>query len=399
LDRTLGTRQLTFYGIGTMMGAGIYVLVGKVAGVAGMYGPCAFLLAAVLAGLTAWSYAELSTRYPKSGGEVVYVQRAFRRKALSALVGWSVIATGVVSASAILRGFVGYLDVFVVVPHGLAIAAVVLLFFLIAILGVRRSLDLIGAITVLEVLGLLVVIALAGDALGTIGQRAHELVPTTFDPDTTVPILSGAFLAFFAFIGFEDLANVAEEAKDPSRSLPKAILYSLVVTTVLYVAISLVAVLSLPMERLVASEAPLAEILAPRGPRYVLFISAISLVAVVNGALAQIIMSARVLFGMAEEGMAPRLFGRVLPSQRTPMWATALVCVVILVLATSFPVTELAAITSTIILFVFTLVNLALVRIKVLHPHANGAVRTPLLVPVLGFLCSLALLLYRAAQW
>lgn len=393
LKRSLSLPLITFYGIGTIVGAGIYVLIGEVTGLAGMYAPLAFALAALIAGFSAFSYAELSARYPRSAGEAAYVGEAFGRPILSALTGWAVVLIGIVSAATIANGFVGYLRLFVQVPDGLAISTLVIALGLLAIWGISESVWVATAITLLELLGLLLVLFVAGDSLAALPQRWPELLPPLESPPW-IGIVLGAFLAFYAFIGFEDMVNVAEEVKNPQRNLPLAIILALFITTAFYMLVALTAVLGLPPEILAESEAPLATLMEKAGGQSPVSIGLISLVAVINGALIQIIMASRVVYGMARQQVSPRIFAAVNARTRTPVRATVFVTLAALLLALWLPLVRLAAITSFITLAVFALINLALWRLKLRVAHPAGVLRNPLWVPVIGFiLCTGFLLL------
>lgn len=353
---------LACYGIGTILGAGIYVLIGKVAAESGMQAPFAFILAAVIAAFTAYSYAELSSRYPKSGGEAVYVLHGFGSKPLSALVGWLIIFTGIVSAATMANGFVGYLDLFVHIPRQASITALVLTLGILAVWGISESLWIVAVITFVEVAGLVLVLFAAGDVLVELPGRYPELLPGSSLADWT-GIALGGFLAFYAYIGFEDMVNIAEEVKEPKKNLPRAIFLALGISTIFYILLALVAILAVPLQELAASEAPLALILETRGYRPTL-IGVISLFAVVNGALVQIIMASRVAYGMGMFGLANSWLAHVHEKTQTPVAATVLATLAVLVLALVFPLVTLAKLTSLIILMVFTLVNLSLVKIK-----------------------------------
>lgn len=356
LKKQLSTVQILLYGVGTMLGAGIYVLVGKVAGYSGTLAPISFIIAGVLAGLTAYSYSLLSPRFPKSGGEIVYVTNAFNSKRLSILVGWGVIFTGFISAAAIIKGFVGYLDVFIEFPDALVIIVSMTLLCLVAIWGISESLNLIGLITLIEVGGLIFVIFVAGIDLDKFTSQFSQMFVAAPGYDIFA-VFQGAFLAFYAFVGFEDLANVAEEAKDPKKSMPVAIMGSLFIALFLYIAVAIVAVLSLPINELSSTNAPLADILAHKGPHYVYIISLISLVAVLNGVLAQVIMGSRVLYGLASQNSAPKMFHKVHKKFRTPILATIIIAIEIVILAVFVPIVQLANTTSFVIISVFVLVN------------------------------------------
>ena len=364
LKKQLGTMQILLYGVGTMLGAGIYVLVGKVAGYSGTLAPLSFLLAGVLAGLTAYSYSLLAPRFPKSGGEIIYVNKAFNSKRLASLVGWGVIFTGFISAAAILKGFVGYLDVFIEFPDAIVIIVSMTLLSLLAIWGIGESLNVIGIITLIEVGGLLFVIFVAGIDMEKFTSQFSQMFITAPGYDIFA-VFQGAFLAFYAFVGFEDLANVAEEAKNPKKSMPIAIMGSLFIALFLYIAVAVVAVIALPLDELSTTNAPMAEIVANKGPHYAYIISLISLVAVLNGVLAQLIMGSRVLYGMAGQNNAPKLFHKVHKKYRTPILATIAIGIGIVVLAIFVPIVELANTTSYVVISVFVMVNLSQTKLAV----------------------------------
>jgi len=386
LKRAITLPFLTCYGLGTILGAGIYVLIGKVAGLAGMHTPFAFLLAAIIAGFTAVSYAELSARLPKSAGEAVYVYEATRKRWLAIIVGWMIIFTGVVSAATIANGFVGYLHLFIPIQPWIAITLLVLSLGILALWGITESIAVATAITLIEVFGLFIVLWAAGDSLWTLPERYHEITPS-LDMSSTVGIGLGGFLAFYAYIGFEDMVNIAEEVKQPEVNLPRSIFIALGISSFLYVLIALVAVLAIPIEDLVHSEAPLALIVSQKGGISPTTIGLISLFAVVNGALVQIIMASRVAYGMARQGLAHHRLGKVHDHTQTPVFATILVTSITLILALGFPLVTLAKTTSFVILIIFALVNSSLIFLKIREPR-NDLPSYPLWFPVMGcFLC------------
>lgn len=394
LKRGLSLWLLVFYGLGNILGAGIYVLIGKVAGSAGLFAPVAFFVASLVAAFTALSYAELAARYPYSAGEAVYVQQGLGRPALSVLVGLLIVLMGAVSAATIARGFVGYLDVLIELPDALTITVLVLMLAAIATWGIVESVSIAALVTLVELLGLVMVLAVSGDSFSSLPQRLPELVPSP-DPAVWQGILFGAFLAFYAFVGFEDMVNVAEEVRQPERNVPLAILIALAVTTLLYAAVCLAAVLSMPPPLLAASDAPLASVYAHATGEKPVTLSIISLFAVVNGALIQIIMGSRILYGMSRQGWLPPLLGRVWRTTRTPLVATLATAGLVLVLALWLPLVTLARATSFLVLIIFSLVNLSLLRIKRREPHPPGVRVVPLWTPVGGILTSLGLLLFQ----
>lgn len=388
LRRVLGTPLLIFYGLGVIIGAGIYVLVGTVIGAAGAAAPWAFVLAGALAGLTGLSYAELAVRFPEAAGAAAYVKEAFGSDRLSQLTGLAVAAVVVVSTASIARGSIGYVQVFLPLPGAAIAGGVVLLFTAVACLGVRESVGMAAVMTAIEVGGLLLVLAAGWQLLGGAPVRLDELVPAA--PAAWAALVSGAFLAFFAFIGFENLANMAEEARDPERSLPRAILASLGISAVLYAAVTAVAILAVPAAELAASAAPLllmARHAAWFSPEV---FSAIAIVAVANGVLIEIVMLGRLLYGMARRGLLPRALGAVASRQRTPVRATILGGAVIFVLTVTLPFVSLVVVSSTITLLVFAVVNVALWRLQTLRPRSSGF-RVPRAIPPIAAVANVAL--------
>lgn len=387
LKRSLSLPLITLYGLGTTIGAGIYALIGKVVGMAGPLAPFSFLLAAFLAALTACSFAELSSRLPKSAGEAVYVREGLRSPQLSLAVGLLVVAAGIVSAAAITNGAVGYIHEFIALPRPLLVPLLVLTLGALAIWGIAESVGVAALFTLIEIGGLLLVVWAGRESLSGLPAWGAGIVPG-FAAGGGAGVLAGAYLAFYAFLGFEDMVNVAEEIKEVRRNLPAAILLTLGTTTVLYVAVATVAVLALPAAVLAGAEAPLALLYQHSTGSAPVVIGIISIFAVVNGALIQIIMASRVLYGLGSLGDLPRFLARVHPFTRTPIAATALVCAVILALALWYPIEALAEATSVIMLLVFSLVNLALLRLKRRDPHPSGARIFPAWVPAAGFVVS-----------
>jgi Amino acid permease len=284
LQRSLSLPLLTFYGLGTIVGGGFYALIGKVSLHAGLYTPFAFMTAAFVALFSAFSFAELSARFPKSAGESVYVREAFQREHLSTAVGWMVILTGVVSAATLATAIAGFLKDLIGLNPMLSIFGIVLGLGLIAAWGIMESVITAIIITVIEIGGLLFIVFVAREHLMDLPQHLPEIFPP-FSLDAWKGILLGGFLAFYSFIGFEDMVNVAEEVKNPRRNLPIAILLSLLLTTILYFFVTLAAVSSVPLQQLGQSHTPLAEVVASWGPGTQKTIGVISILAGVNGAL------------------------------------------------------------------------------------------------------------------
>ena len=391
LKRALSLPLLTFYGLGTILGAGIYVLVGEVAGVAGLYAPLAFLVAAMVAALTAFTYAELAARYPYSGAEAVYVQEGLGRRELSTAVGLLIVFAGLVSSATLVNGFLGYLRVFAQVPEIIATIVVVLVLFGLALWGIVESVLVATVATVVEIAGLLMIIAVSADSFTTLPQRFGELIPP-FTLDAWWSVAVGAFLAFYAFIGFEDMVNVSEEVKDAQHTVPRAIVLALTGSTVLYLLVVTAAVLTLPISILSQTDAPLARIFEQATGASPGVIALISLFAVINGALIQIIMSSRMLYGMAKAGWVSPELGHISERTHTPVVATAVIAAGVLAFALWLPLVTLAKLTSLAILLVFVLVNLSLIRIRKVQPEPPGVRVYPVWVPYGGMLLAVVLL-------
>lgn len=381
LHRTLGLPLLTLYGLGNILGAGIYVLIGKVAGFAGSSTTLAFLIAMVTAGVTALSYMELSGRYPVSASVSVYTHRAFGRRWLSTTIGLAMVFSAITSAAALAQGFAGYLDTLVPTPGALASLGLLAVLGAIAVKGIRESAGAAAALTALEVLGLLLII--------WFGRRAFAQadVGALFAIDPAVGfggLAAGAFLAFYAYIGFEDMVNVAEEAKRPRRTMPLAILLSLLVSTVLYLLVVVVATTLVSPAELAGSGAPLSLVFERSGAGNPLLLSSIGMIAAVNGVIVQIVMGSRILYGMAGQGWISARFAAVHRTFRTPVTATLAVLGAMMLGTVILPLVSLAQLTSLLVLTIFTLVNASLVVIKRrgLEHHAHFVV--PAAVPYAG---------------
>lgn len=396
LERVLGLPMLVLYGLGTTVGAGIFALVGKVAGRAGLYAPVSFFAATVIAALTALCLAELSARFPKSAAEAVYVREGLRSHHLALAVGLLVAVAGIVSAAAITNGAVGYIHQFLDLSAPLLILLLVMVMGGLAAWGIAESVSIAAFITLVE-LGALVMVVWAGsEGLSAIPEHMEDFVPP-FEGVAWGGIMAGAFLAFYAFLGFEDMVKVAEEVKDVTRTLPAAIILTLLITTLVYVAVALAAVSTLSPEELTASEAPLALIFERGTGASPAVISFISIFALLNGALIQIIMASRVFYGLGEQGMLPKSLSRVHPVTRTPLIATALVTGIVLALALWFGLEALAEATSAVTLVIFSLVNLSLILIKRRTPAPSGIRIYPLWVPAAGFIFSAGFLFMEMA--
>jgi len=391
LRRQLGLPLLVLYGVGITIGAGIYVLIGAVAGHAGKYAPWSFLLAALCMALTVGSYAELATRFPVSAGEAAYVRAAFHSRLASTLTGLLTILIGIVSSAAVALGAAGYIGQFIALPPSAVVTVVLLALGAVAAWGILESVLLASLFTLIEAGGLIAIVV-AGFTAG-LPFADVLLAPPPLDLHVLSGIAYASLLAFFAFIGFEDLANVVEEAKVPQRDIPRAMVFTLLISTALYLAVAAIAVLAVPVDRLAASSAPLSLVFRAVSSISPASISAIAIVATLNTILAQMTMAARVIYGLARQGDLPRVAGHVHPKTATPLFATALIVATTIALALLVPFERLAEGTSLATLVVFALVNLSLLRLRHRKIHTPGPhVRVSVWVPAAGLATCLAMM-------
>lgn len=364
LRRSLTLLHAVLYGLGVTIGAGIYVLIAAAAGRAGIYAPVSFVITASLIALTGASLAELGGRMPVAAGEAAYARKAFASERLATFVGLLVIAVALVSSATISVGAAGYISVFLPGPEPILITAVVVSMGAIAARGIVESVTFAGIMTLIEIGGLLIIIASGLLFEPDVVARAPEMLPMTLDPAIWSGIFTASLLAVFAFIGFEGIVNIAEEMKDPARNMPRAIFITLIVTTVLYVLVMWTALATLGVDTLAASKAPLAlvfERLTGASPRTM---SAIAIVATLNGIVVNIIMASRVMYGLARVGSLPAPLARLHPRTQTPLIGTAVSVAIVLAFALMLPIAELADLSARIVLVMFGLINLSLYWIK-----------------------------------
>lgn len=403
LRRTFGLVTLVAFGIGDILGAGIYGLIGNVAHEVGNVVWGAFLVAFVVAAFTGLSYAELASRLPHSGGEARYAEAAFRRKGLAYLVGFLVLLSGLVSISTVSHIFANYLVAEGGLLPGLP-SPVVRVLFLLAIAaitywGIRQSSAVNVVCTLVEATGLGIVVVVALPYFGSVDYLAvpEKAAREALGGIPAWALLSGGVLAFYSFIGFEDLANVAEEVKDARRNVPRAIVLALAIAAVFYGLVAIAAVSVVPYEELAtsASRAPLLEVVARAAPAFPLgLFTLIALFAVTNTALVNFVMGSRLLYGMARQDLLPAALGRVHAGRSTPHVAVFLILGVTVVLTLALEKATLAGTTSLVLLVVFFTVNLSLIVLKARgEAMEEGILRVPFVVPVVGALLTVGLAL------
>ncbi len=392
--------MLFFFILGDILGGGIYALVGVVSGEVGGAIWVSFLVALLLAALTAGSYAELVTKYPRAGGAALYAKEAFRSPLVAFLVAFAVMASGVTSASALARAFGGdYLAEFVAVPVAVAALAFIAAVAVINFIGILISVRLNVVLTLVELGGLALVVVIGVAALTSGEGDPGRAVEFKQGSAPALAILAGAALAFYALIGFEDSVNIAEETSHPARSYPLALFGGLAVAGAIYLVVTVVASMAVPTERLEASSGALLEVvqIGPLSVPTKVF-SAIGLMALANGALINMIMASRLLYGMAKEGVLISSFGR-LSQRKTPAVAIAFTTLIAAGLILTGDLGALADTTVLLLLCVFIAVNvsaLLLRRDRVGHEHFE----VPFALPLLGIgACSVVMTQIEGETW
>ena len=402
LKRGIGPWLLLFFVLGDIVGAGIYALVGEVGGIIGGAIWAAFLSAFVLAIFTASSYAELVTKYPRAGGSATYVNNAFRNPFVSFMVAFAVMTSGITSACTLTLAFSGdYLAQFISVPVIGAALVFMVLIGAINFYGISESVRINVILTCVEITGLILIILIGIVALsagtGDPG-RAFEFKEGT---SVLTALLGGTVLAFYALIGFDDSVNVAEETQHPSRNYPRAIFGALLLAGVIYLLVTFTASMVVPTGTLAESSGPLLEVVEA-GPLSIptkLF-AAIALLAVSNGALINMIMASRIIYGMGDQGVVPTVFSSVHRGRRTPWVSILFTTTIALLLLIAIgrndeALSTLGSTTVILLLIAFVMVNISVLvlrRDEVGHEHF----RAPTVFPILGAVVASALLIYQA---
>lgn len=390
LRRSLGLTSLTFYGVGLILGAGIYTIIGQAAGVAGEALWEAFLVGSLAALLTGLSYAELATMFPRAGAEYVYLSKAWPDLPwLPGTVGWVLAIAGVATTATVALAFAGYASRFAPFSPWLTAVGLIVIVSLLNIIGISEASWANVLITLIEIGGLLALIA--------VGIRDPGLLEV-FRTPPHAGVLSAAGLIFFAYLGFEDIANLAEEAVDPPRTIPRAILLSVAITTLLYVMVAAASVALLDPGKLAASPSPLADAMAAADPRLAGAMGGVALFATANTALITVTAGSRLVFGMARGGDAPPIFARTAGRQQMPAAAICLAGVGAVAFLPVGGVGVVGSVASLLALLAFGAVDAALIRLRFTRPELARPFRVPVqagkvpLLPVLGLLVVIALI-------
>jgi basic amino acid/polyamine antiporter, APA family len=400
LNRNIGLFALILYGIGDILGAGIYGLVGKAAGQMGNSVWMAFLASMVAAGLTGLSYASLGSRFPKAGGASFITHRAFNRNWLAYAVGLAVLASGLMSMATATRVFSGYFQALIggQIPLQIIIIGFALFLVFFVLLGIREALWVNSICTFIELGGLVIIIVFGLKFVGSVNYFDATTISNPTGDLSLSLILTGAVLTFYSFVGFEDILNVAEEVKNPQKTLPLGLILAVSIASLIYMLISVIAVSVIPSGLLAESKEPLVDVIRIAAPWFPpALYSVIAMFAVSNTALINFIMGSRLVYGMATQGLLPKSLAKVHPKRRTPHVAAGAIFVISLLLALSGDISSLAKSTSVLLLFSFILVNFSLVILKNRKNEPPGSFEVPSIIPILGSLVC-AMLLFSAEK-
>lgn len=388
LSRSVGLFGAVTYGVGIILGAGIYVLIGPAAGLAGNSVWLSFIIGAIISSFTGLSYAELSTMFPKAAAEYIYVKRAFKNELLAFLTGWLIVFSGIVSMSAVALGFASYFKAIYALPIILIAIILVALLSLLNFIGIEKSSTVNIIFTAIEIGGLLLVIVLGIGKIGTVNYLQ-------------APNLSGIFAAaalmFFAYLGFEDIVNIAEETTNPQKNLPRALILSIILTTIFYVLVALSVVNLADWQTLQISDAPLSfAVSTVLGPNGFSIMSYIALFATANTVLITSIVGSRMIYGMAKDAALPTILSKIHKKTKTP-WIAILAMMIFSIVFIFLGDIELVAnITSLGVFITFALVNLSLIWLRYKKPKEKRPFKVPLNIgkfPVISFLGLISCLL------
>ncbi|MBI2084845.1 MAG: amino acid permease [Candidatus Aenigmarchaeota archaeon] len=390
LRRVLGLFELTLVGIGIILGAGIYVLIGKAAGIAGNAVWLSFFLAAVVAAFTGLSYAELSCMFPKAGAEYVYTRASFGKK-IAWFTGWILIFAAIIAGSTVALGFAGYLNALVKTPIALTAVFVILAVSAINFWGIKQSVTLAIIFSIIESLGLLMIIIIGLPYFGSVDYFEVNSLPSVF---------SAAALIFFAFIGFEEMVRLSEETKGTKKIMPKALLLAIIISTVIYVLVSISAISVIGADKLAQSNSPLADVMGSAlGKESSFVLSIVALFATFNTVLLVLLSASRIAYGMAAEGSLPRLLANVNYKTRTPGFSIAIVGLISVAFIFLGGIETVGYLTDFLIFIAFVIVNLTVIKLRYTKPKMKREFKVPIsigkfpVLPLLGVITSAILLM------
>jgi basic amino acid/polyamine antiporter, APA family len=390
LKRELGIIEVTLAGVGIILGAGIYALLGRGAGLAGNAVWISFAASAIIALFTGFSYAELSSMFPRASAEYEYTTQGFGRR-IAFVIGWLIIFSGVIGAATVAVGFGGYVTTLVPVPPLIAAVLLILLLSFVLFLGIKESASVAIIFTLIEAAGLILVIFIGLPYLGRVDYLEM--------PFGIGGLLEASALIFFAYLGFEEIVKMAEETHDPEKVIPRGLLYAVLISIVLYVLTAISAVSVVGWERLSLSDAPFSEVaFEALGGQASILLAVIALFATANTVLLMMYASSRITYGMAGSRSLPPILSTVHSIRKTPYVAVTVVMIVSMLFVFAGDIAFIANLTNFTIFVTFVMINATVILLRYTMPAVTRPFRVPMnvgwfpLLPLLGLLSCLLLL-------
>ncbi len=386
LERSLGLWEVTLMSIGIILGAGIYVVIGEAAGITGNSVWLSFVIGAIVASFTGLSYAELCSRYPKAGAEYVYVKKSFG-KSWAWIVGWLIIAGNIIGASAVAMGFSNYFSALFGTPIMLTAVAVLIIAGIILIAGVKETASVTILFTIIEATGLVIIIFIGLQRLGSVDYLQLE--------NGMKGLVEAGVLVFFSYLGFQGVTQLAEETRNPQKNIPRAIIISIIATTIIYILVGISAVSVIPGVELAGADAPLAEIAEVAfGPQSFIILSGIALFSTFNTSLMMLLSSSRLVYGISNESALPKIFSKVSKRTLAPVFAVIAVVIISLLFLLLGDLKSIANLTNFTVFTVFIAVNASLIYLRVKKPDVPGfkvplSIKKVPILPVCGILTSI----------
>jgi len=373
LKRHMGLFQLTMYGVGLILGAGIYVLIGEAVGFAGDSVWIAFVLGSIVALFAGFSYAELSSIFPKAGAEYVFIKNAFRSNFFAFLIGWLTSITSIITAATVSLGFGGYFAEFVDAPIIISAIGLLVVLSIVNFIGIRESAWTNTIFTLIESAGLILIIV--------IGFTVSNPEPINYleSPSGFSGIVIAFVLIFFAFIGFEDMANIAEEVKKPKKTIPRAIILSVLISGIIYILVSLAVVRVVNWEDIAISAAPMA-LVAEKGlgSEAHILLSSIALFAITNTVLITLVAGSRMFYGMAKERVYPQILAKIHLKTKTPWVAVLVILIASIAFSLIGDIVIVANIAVFAIVITFAAINLAVIVLRYTESDVERKFRVPI---------------------
>ena len=387
LKKELSLFDLVFYGVGVILGAGIYVLIGNATAIAGNSVWMSFVLAAVIASFTGLSYAELSSMYPKDAAEYAFVKKAFHDTTTGFVIGWLTFFMTIIGGAAVALGFGQYFHSLTGVNVAAASTGLVILFGTINYMGIKISSKINIILTSLTLFGLLIIIFIGLPHIGKINYFES--------PGGTFGVLGAAAIVFFAYLGFDETVNVSEEVKNPKKNVPKAILMSIAITTVIYILVALSAISVVPWQEIGNSNTPLALVASTAfGPSAGSLLAIFALFATASTSFILMLAASRMLFGMAEDHVMPKPLMRLHKKRKTPYMCILVITLISIIFIFYGEIKSIALLVDFSAFFVFMMINLSTMILRFTNPNTKRQFKIPLnigrlpLLPTLGFLIS-----------